>query len=169
MKRSHTIAALIVGAVAVGGAAASAQGLIGNLFTPHADQLQLADNQTQDAVLAKAAWQTVVSHANETLGMIPPQNDPAYAPIYPDGFIYQSGLDAAHANAGAIQYDAAAPVGAVLDFYKTAAVRAGLPVKVDSETPAGEGTFVAGDGHRQVSVKLTRQFANGTVVNLTYG
>lgn len=168
MKRSRIALVLAAGVVAAGGAAASAQNLWSGLFTPHGTSGPPAEDQAKNAVLAKAAWQTVASHKADVLGMIPPQNQPAYAPIYPEGMILLETMDVRRPSAGAIQYDAAAPVGAVLDFYRAAAAQARLPVRVANEAPNGDATFVAGDGRRQVTVRLTRQFANSTVVDLSY-
>jgi hypothetical protein len=168
MKRSRIALVLAAVIVAAGGAAASAQNLWSGLFEPHKTGGLPPEDPARDAALAKAAWQTVAGRKAEVLGMIPPANQPAYAPIYPDGLILLETMDPSRASAGKMQYDAAGPVGAVLDFYRDAAAQARLPVKVAAETPNGDATFVAGDGHRQVTVKLTRQFANGTVVDMTY-
>ncbi len=167
MSRSRIFALLAATVIVAGGAAASAQGLFTTLLDHHNTTAKPADDPAQDAVLAKAAWQTVATHKSETLGETPPLNAPAYAPVYPDGLILQAAMDTAKPSGGSMEYDAAGPVGAVLDFYKDAAAQTGLPVRQATETPDG-AVFVAGDGHRQVSVKLTRQFANGTVVDVNY-
>jgi len=167
MTRSRIFAWLAATVIVAGGAAASAQGLFTTLLNHDKTAVNPADDPAQDAVLAKAAWQTVAAHKGEVLGMTLPLNDPAYAPVYPDGLILQA-VQGDKPSAGTMEYDAAGPVGAVLDFYKDAAAQNGLPVRQATETPDG-AVFVAGDGRRQVSVKLTRQFANGTVVDVNYG
>jgi hypothetical protein len=168
MKRSRIALVLAAGVVAAGGAAASAQNLWNDLFTAHGKSGPTAEDQARNAALAKAAWQAVASHKADVLGMIPPLNQPAYAPIYPDGMILLETTDVKRPTAGALQYAAAAPVGAVLEFYRAAAVQARLPVRAANQAPNGDATFVAGDGRRQVTVRLTRQFANSTVVDLSY-
>ena len=166
MKPTRIALALAAGAIVIGGAAASSQNAFGNLFGKGAKSAQA--DAARDAAVGKAAWQVVAQRKNEVLGLAAPQNLPAYAPIYPDGLILLASMDVARPTGGAVQYDAAAPVGAVLEFYKAAAAQARLPVKIASAATDGQATFSAGDGRRQVTVKLTRQFANGTVVELSY-
>ncbi len=66
-----------------------------------------------------------------------------------------------------MQYAAAAPLRATLDFYEDAAALHHMPFTVKAE---GQDTviFRGADGQRTVQAKLTRQFENGTQVDLTY-
>ncbi len=168
MNRSRIIipvAALVIAGVSV---AAGAQGTFQNLVLHrNASGTSQASSQ-QDAVIANAALRAVSSHQADTLGMIAPQNAPAYAPIYPEGLILEERLADNNPNGGTVSYDAAAPVGVVLNFYKEAAEQAHLPVRAATLSADG-GLLVAGDGQHQVTAKLTKQFANATVVDLTYG
>jgi hypothetical protein len=125
------------------------------------------DDPVQDQKLASAAIGQVQARKAEVLGMTLPLNAQPYAPIYPDGFIVDESQSPTSPNAGKVQYDAAAPVGAVVEFYKAAAQRAGLQAQVTTVSP--DVTEVkASDGHRSLTARMTRQFATSTVVDLDY-
>ncbi len=99
--------------------------------------------------------------------MLSPQNLAPYAPIYPDGLILQESLAPSSDTGGNVQYIAAASLRSTLDFYEDAAAQQRLPFTVTAEGP-GILVFRATDGRRQSVARLTKQFANGTVVDLTY-
>jgi len=155
---------LALAAVTVSGlAVAKADNLIS--FAP--DLWSGANTQaTQDRLLARTAFTQVLEHRNETLGMSPGKV-PTYAPIFPDAMVFDAAYDPDKPTGGRAQYAAAADVPTMLRFYEDAAALAHLPVQTDKETPDG-AQFVAGDGHRQVSAKLTKQFKQSTQVDLDY-
>lgn len=170
--RSRTLAisaaAGAVALIAVGLAVAKADNLTLFARAPAEPAVYRSDNTpAQDRLLARTAYTSVLAHGPQALGMIPPANAPAYAPIYPDGLILKSELSPSNPSGGAIEYDAAGPVRAVLDFYEDAAARARLPFTVSARSP-DVTEFKAGQGAHGVQVTLTRQFANGTVVDLSY-
>jgi hypothetical protein len=165
MNRSTTLfAAAGVAALALVGLAARADSLF-----PFARSAQTpAEAEAlHDRMLAKAAFTAVLEHKNETLGMIAPQDLPAYAPIYPDGLILGFAPAPDAPSGETLNYDAAAPLRAVFDFYADAAALAHLPLKTATVSDQG-GTLTASDGRRKLTVKLTRQFAQSTVVDMTY-
>lgn len=156
-------------------AAAAAAVLLGGLAVSRADDvLTLArlrpavdEAAAQDRLLAKAAFTEVLAGRAGTLGMKAPIGLAPYAPIYPNGMIFYETEDPASDHGGQIQYAAAAPLRATLDFYEDAAALHGLPFTVAAEGP-DTLTFRATDGSRKVVAKLTRQFENGTQVDLAY-
>jgi hypothetical protein len=160
-------------ASAAGVAAVALAGLVAaradNPGAPRAQPaIARAAPDARDRLLAKAAYTQVLSKKAEYLGMIPAQNLAAYAPIYPDGMILEQNLGAASPTGGSIQYVAAATVPALVAFYQDAAAHQGLPFQVSSLTP-DMVLFRAADGKgRLVRARLTRQFDNGTQVDLTY-
>ena len=166
MKRFRILMAATAGAAAVaavGLAAAKADNLLAfGHATPAIDTAA-----AQDREIAKAAFTEVLSKKAGALGMTPPQNLAAYAPIYPDGMILDAIMSPASDTGGKVQYDAAASLRATLDFYEDAAALHHLPFTVAAD---GQGALVfrATDGRRQVQARLTRQFDNGTVVDLAY-
>jgi hypothetical protein len=121
----------------------------------------------QDRLLAKAAFTEVLAHKNSTLGMKAPVNLQPYAPVFPDGLILEEIEAPDSATGGSIQYAAAGSLRTVLDFYEDAAALHHLPFRVSAEGP-DTLVFSASDGRRKVEARLTRQFANGTDVVLTY-
>ncbi|MGZ3313323.1 MAG: hypothetical protein ACXU82_01190 [Caulobacteraceae bacterium] len=156
-------------------AAAAAALLAGGLAVAKADNLlafarprPAVDHEAaHDRLIAKAAFTEVLANRAETLGMKAPQNLAPYAPIYPDGLIVYATLAPASDSGGQVQYAAAAPLRATLDFYEDAAALHRMPFTV---TSAGPDTviFQATDGPRSVKARLTRQFENGTQVDLAY-
>ena len=154
------VCALVVGGAGL--AAAHADALLGLARTPAVD-----GGYAQDRQVAKAAFTDVLAKKATTLGMLPPLNLAPYAPIYPDGLILQESEGAASATDGEVQYTAAASLRAALDFYEDAAALHRLPFTVVADGPDSL-VFKAADGRRQVQARLTKQFANGTVVDLTY-
>ena len=156
-------------------AAAAAALLLGGLAVAKADNLlafgqtrpAMGDGVARDRLIAKAAFTEVLAKRSETLAMKPPSNLAPYAPIYPDGLILYETLAPSSDSGGQVQYAAAAPLRATLDFYEDAAALHHLPFTVTSEGP-DTVMFKAVDGSRTVQAKLTRQFENGTQVDLTY-
>ena len=73
-----------------------------------------------DRLAAKAAFTQVLAHQAETLGTHPPDNDPLYAPIYPDAFVFDASLGE-QPTGGQVSYSAAADVPTLLRFYEDAA------------------------------------------------
>ncbi len=120
----------------------------------------------QDRLLAKAAFTTVLERRAEVLGMTAPVNLAPYAPIYPQGFISDQALPP-NAPGGRVQYAAPAPLRAVMDFYEDAAAAAHMPFTARATAP-DTLVLTAGDARRGITVTLTRQFANSTVVDLHY-
>lgn len=156
-------------------AAAAAVLLVGGLAVAKADNL-LAWSPSRPAkdraavdnrLAAKTAFTEVLANRAETLGMKPPLNLAAYAPIYPDGLILYETLAPGSDRGGQVQYVAAAPLRTTLDFYEDAAALHHIPFTV---TPDGQDAvvFKATDGARTVQATLTRQFENGTQVDLAY-
>jgi hypothetical protein len=121
----------------------------------------------QDRQIAKAAFTEVLSKKAEALGMIPPSNLAPYAPVYPDGLILQASYAPDSDSGGSLQYDAAASLRATLYFYEDAAALHHMPFTVTAEGP-DTLVFKASNGPRRVEARLTRQFANSTVVDLSY-
>jgi hypothetical protein len=156
-------------------AAAAAVVLVGGLAVAKADNLltlgQLHPAVDRDAahdrLIAKTAFTEVLARRADTLGMKAPPNQAAYAPIYPDGMIFDEALTPTSDSGGEVQYAAAAPLRATLDFYEDAAALHHMPFTVK---PVGSAAllFQASDGSRTVQAKLTRQFENGTQVELVY-
>jgi hypothetical protein len=159
-------AAVIVGGL-VGLAAARADNLMP--FTspkPAEPAVYHSDNTPmQDRLLAKTAFTEVLAHRSQTLGMIAPSNLAPYAPIFPDGLILDEAMG--DGASGKVQYDAAGSLRTLVDFYADAAALHHLSFQTRDEGP-DTVLFTASDGHRQVQARLTRQFANGTVVDLSY-
>lgn len=165
MKRSTLlIAAAAVGALAAAGVAvAKADNLLAfGHTTPAIDTGAAKDRQ-----LAKAAFTQVLSKKAEVLGMIPPSNLAPYAPIYPDGLILQTSYAPNSDTGGSVQYDAAASLRTTLNFYEDAAALHRMPFTVAAEGP-DTLVFKAANGAKRVEARLTRQFDNGTVVDLSY-
>ena len=128
---------------------------------------RFADPQAeQDRLLAKAAFTQVLEHNGETLGIHPPDNDPLYAPIYPDAFVFDSRLGE-QPTGGQVSYSAAADVPTLLRFYEDAAALAHLPIQQEKVDKTG-AVLVAGDGRHAVSAKLTKQFKQSTQADVTY-
>jgi hypothetical protein len=121
----------------------------------------------KDRQIAKAAFTQVLSSKAEVLGMIPPSNLAPYAPIYPDGLILQASYAPNADSGGSLQYDAAASLRTTLDFYEDAAALHHMPFTVAADGP-DILVFKASSGPRRVEARLTRQFDNGTVVDLSY-
>lgn len=156
-------------------AAAAAAMLAGGLAVAKADNL-LAFGQVRPAVdegairdrlIAKAAFTQVLAKRADTLAMKPPSNLAPYAPIYPDGLILYATLAPSSDSGGQVQYAAAASLRATLDFYEDAAALHHMPFTVKPEGP-DTVVFQAADGPRMVQARLTRQFENGTQVDLAY-
>jgi len=167
-------AVLATTAVAVIALAAVAVAKADNLFAfakpkaPDAAVYYSDNTPAQDRLLAKSAFTQVLARKAQFLGGIsPPPNEPAYAPVYPDGLILEATLSSETPSGGAVQYTAAGSLRTVLDFYEDAAALSHLPFQVSAAGPDSL-VFKAVDGGRQVQAKLTRQFANGTVVDLRY-
>jgi len=156
-------------------AAATAAALAGGLAFAKADNLlslgqvrpAVDDGAAHDRLIAKTAFTEVLAKRAETLAMKAPTNLAPYAPIYPDGLVLYATLAPASDTGGQVQYVAAAPLRATLDFYEDAAALHHLPFTVKAEGPDAI-IFHAADGPRTVEAKLTRQFENGTQVDLTY-
>lgn len=125
------------------------------------------DGAAHDRLIAKAAFTEVLAKRADTLAMKPPENLAAYAPIYPDGLILSATLAPSSESGGQVQYVAAAPLRAALDFYEDAAALHHMPFTVKTGGP-DTVIFQAAEGRRTVQAKLTRQFENGTQVELTY-
>jgi hypothetical protein len=155
--------AAVLAAAGLGLAAAKADNLLAfGHATPAIDTAAARDRQ-----IAKAAFTQVLARKADVLGMIPPSNLAPYAPIYPDGLILQATYAPNSDRGGALQYAAAASLRASLDFYEDAAALHHMPFSV-----AGDGpdtlVFKAADGPRRVTARLTRQFDNSTMVDLSY-
>ena len=156
-------------------AAAATAVLVGGLAFAKADNLApfgwtrpaVDDGAAHDRLIAKAAFTDVLARRAETLAMKPPENLAPYAPIYPDGLILSATLAPSSESGGQVQYVAAAPLRAALDFYEDAAALHHLPFTVKADG-ADTLVFQAGDGQRTVQAKLMRQFENGTQVDLIY-
>ena len=156
-------------------AAVAAAMLAGGLAFAQADNLlafgsirPAVDNgAAHDRLIARAAFTEVLAKRADTLAMKPPANLASYAPIYPDGLILYATLAPSSDSGGQVQYAAAAPLRATLDVYEDAAALHHMPFTVTSEGP-GAVVFRAADGARTVQARLTRQFENGTQVDLTY-
>ncbi len=162
MKRSTLLIAAAVLA-ATGLAVAKADNLLAfGHTTPAIDTAAARDRQ-----IAKTAFTQVLAKKAEVLGMIPPGNLAPYAPIYPDGLILQASYAPNSDTGGALQYDAAASLRTTLDFYEDAAALHHMPFQVSADGP-DTLVFKAGAGERRVTARLTRQFDNGTVVDLAY-
>ena len=157
--------AAVLAALAVTGFAAAKSDTLILAIDPAAREARALDQQ--DRQLAIAAYTQVLSRQAGWLGMNPPGNHPAYAPVFPDAFVMDASLDPDRDSAGAMQYAAASDVGTALHFYEDAAARAGLPFKTVQVTPDG-ATFVAGDGKRRLTAKLTKQFKTSTLVDVSY-
>ncbi len=155
--------------------AAAAAALAGGLAVAKADNLlafgharpAVDDGAAHDRLMAKAAFTEVLAKRTDTLGMKPPQNLALYAPIYPDGLILYAALAQSSDSGGQVQYAAAAPLRTALDFYEDAAALHHMPFTVKAEGP-DTVIFRAAAGQRTVQARLTRQFENGTQVDLTY-
>jgi hypothetical protein len=131
----------------------------------HADRA--ADAGRQDRLLAKAAFTQVLAHRADVLGMTPPLNAPPYAPVYPDGLILQEAMSAQSPTGGSLSYAAPASLRTVMDFYEDAAALARMPFHVAAVAPDAV-LLTATDGRRTLKARLTRQFEQGTVVDLSY-
>jgi hypothetical protein len=152
-------AALLVGGLAVAKA---------DNFAPWRSPRPAVDRQAAgDRLIAKAAFTEVLASRAGTLGMKPPLNLASYAPIYPDGMIFYQAESPGSDRGGEVQYAAAAPLRATLDFYEDAAAFHHMPFSVAAAGPEAL-VFKATDGPRTVRARLTRQFENGTQVDLTY-
>src|SRR4051812_28053897 len=118
MNRKLFLTASAAAAVLVGGlAVAKADSLLAlGGFRPAVD-----DGAARDRLIAKTAFTQVLANKAETLGMKAPQNLAPYAPIYPDGMILYGTLAVGSDSGGRVQYAAAAPLRATLDFYEDAA------------------------------------------------
>lgn len=168
---SRHLWAVAASAIVLGGLVGLAAARADNLFAfaaPKAAEPAIyrsANSPAQDRLLAKAAFTTVLAHKSETLGMIAPTNLAPYAPIFPDGLILNETMGAG--ASGAVQYDAAGSLRTLLDFYEDAAALNHLSFKARADGP-DTLVFTASDGHRQVQARLTRQFADSTVVELSY-
>ena len=155
--------------------AAAAAALAGGLAFAKADNLvsfghdrpAVNDEAARDRLIAKAAFSDVLAKRAETLAMKPPENLAPYAPIYPDGLILYATQDLSSDTGGQVQYVAASPLRAALDFYEDAAALHHMAFTVRSEGP-DTVILQAADGPRAVHARLTRQFENGTQVDLTY-
>lgn len=153
------VTALLAGGLAV----ARAENLL-----PFAQLRPAVDGRAaSDRLIARAAFAQVLAKRADTLAMKPPQNLATYAPIYPDGLILYATLSPSSDSAGQVQYAAAAPLRATLDFYEDAAALHRMPFTVKADGP-DTVIFQAADGARIVQARLTRQFENGTQVDLTY-
>jgi len=156
-------------------AAAASAMLVGGLAVAKADNLltfgqvrsAVDDGAARDRLVARAAFTEVLAKRADTLAMKPPTNLASYAPIYPDGLILYATLAPSSDSGGQVQYAAAAPLRATLDFYEDAAALHHMPFTVKSEGP-DTVIFQAADGPRTVQARLTRQFENGTQVDLAY-
>lgn len=156
-------------------AAAAAAVIAGGLAVAKADDFltfgklrpALDEEAAHHRLVAKAAFTEVLANRAETLGVKPPVDRPPYAPIYPDGMIFNA-IEGSGAHApGQVQYAAAAPLRTALAFYEDAAALHNMPFTVTSEGP---DTLVlkASDGGRTLHARLTRQFENSTQVDLAY-
>lgn len=170
---SRTLGLSAAGAAAilglVGLAAAKADNLLnfGPSQPPEPAIYRSTNTPIQDRLLAKAAFTEVLARKNQTLGMIPPANLAPYAPVYPDGFVIDESLSGTSPTGGALEYDAPGSLRTVLDFYEDAAALHHMPFKVSAEGPQTL-VLAASDGRREMQARLTHQFANSTVVDLTY-
>jgi hypothetical protein len=163
MKRSTLLIAAAAVLAATGLAVAKADNLLAfGHATPAIDTGAARDRQ-----IAKAAFTQVLSKKAEVLGMIPPSNLAPYAPVYPDGLILQTSYAPNSETGGSLQYDAAASLRTTLNFYEDAAALHHMPFTVAADGP-DTVVFRASNGPRRVEARLTRQFDNGTVVDLTY-
>src|ERR1700761_831725 len=158
---------LITGAATVVLAGGLAFAKADNLLSLGQVRPAVDDGAAHDRLIAKAAFTEVLAKRAETLAMKPPTNLASYAPIYPDGLILSATLAPSSDTGGQVQYAAAAPLRATLDFYEDAAALHHLPFTVKADA-ADTLVFKAGDGRRTVQARLTRQFENGTQVDLTY-
>ncbi len=151
------------GLAATGLAAAKADNLLAfGRATPAIDTGYARDRQ-----IAKAAFTDVLSRKAQVLGMVPPLNLAPYAPIYPDGMILNQTQSVASETGGEVEYAAAANLRTTLNFYEDAAALHRLPFTVRAEGP-DTLVFKATDGRRLVQARLTKQFDNGTSVQLAY-
>ncbi len=133
----------------------------------HADRSADQQAASHARLLAKAAFTQVLAHRADILGMAAPLNAQPYAPIYPDGLVLEETLSPQVATGGTVSYDAPADLRTTIDFYEDAAASQGLPFHVATVAP-DTVEFTAGDGRRMVKARLTRQFAQSTVVDLSY-
>lgn len=160
----------VVALAAAGLAAAKADNLLAIGDRPAEEQAVYRSSNTpaQDRLLAKAAFTQVLARKHETLGIKPPLNLQPYAPVFPDALILQAAEAVETPTGGSLQYTAPGSLRTLLDFYEDAAALHRLPFEVKAEGP-DTLVFTATDGHRRIEARLTRQFANGTQVDLTYG
>jgi hypothetical protein len=164
MIRKPLLALAAAGALLAGGLAVAKAD---NLLAFGQPRPALDEGASRDRLLARTAFTEVLAKRAETLAMKAPTNLAPYAPIYPDGLVLYAMLAPASESGGQVQYVAAAPLRATLDFYEDAAALHHLPFTVKADGPDAL-VFQAGDGRRSVQAKLTRQFENGTEVDLTY-
>jgi hypothetical protein len=156
-------------------AAAASAALAGGLAVAKADNLlpfgpvhpAVDQEAARQRAIAKTAFTEVLANRAETLGMRPPLNLAPYAPIYPDGMILYESLAGDSDTGGQVQYAAAAPLEAALDFYEDAAALHHLAFAVKRPAPDSV-IFEATAGPRHVEARLSRQFKNGTEVDLAY-
>jgi hypothetical protein len=171
MKRKQGV--LTAAAVAVLAVAAVAVAKADNLLTfarpgaPDAKVYTSDHTPSQDRLLAKTAFTQILSRKAQFLGIAAPENEPSYAPVYPDGLILEATLSPTTPSGGSVQYAAAGSLRTLLDFYEDAAALNHMPFQVSSAGPDAL-VFKAADGVHKVQATLTRQFADSTEVDLSY-
>jgi hypothetical protein len=161
------VAALALGAAGLAAAKADSFMIFGAARSSEPAVYHSSNTPSQDRLLAKAAFAEVLARKGETLGMAPPLNLAPYAPVFPDGLILTEAESTTSPTGGSLEYAAAGSLRTLLDFYEDAAALNHLPFHVTAEGP-DTLVFTAAEGHRRVQARLTRQFAQGTQVQLSY-
>jgi hypothetical protein len=109
----------------------------------------------------KLAFEAVKARGPRTLGMTPPANLPAYAPIPRDSFVTAAAIG--EAGSGSAEFSTALAPDAVMDFYRSAAAEHGLkPGRIERRKTARVFT-----GER-LTVEAERIEGVGSTVRLRY-
>ena len=103
----------------------------------------------------------------QAAGMPPPANLPRYAPIPPGDFVTAAAIDARGPAGGAIEFSTTLAPPAVADFYRAAAVQAGLQV-LKTETHKGSRRLEAAAGPRALTVEVSPLEGVESTVRLSY-
>lgn len=133
-------------------------------------QVQTGPAGTQVTVTDQTGQTTIVQAG--AVPVPPPASPaaPAFAPDYP-GATVLSRIDTPTGGAAVtiLKFTTPDPAGKVLDFYRAASRKAGVPVSADADMDGGEKMFAAEEESGARGLQLTASTKDGlTIVQLTY-